>query len=152
MSNDKDGYLDFTLPWALFPQLADGGDQRVKEQVSAGESAGRMEATHKYKTSTRTSSSTTHLNTDSKLYTSNDNVIELVRVIGYEELSIRQMMEFKGLKHRNNFMEYHLEPALKEMFVRRKYPEIPNHPRQRYLLTVKGLALYEELKKKESQQ
>lgn len=62
------------------------------------------------------------------------------------------MMEFKELKHRNNFMEYHLEPAMKEKFVRRKYPEIPNHPRQRYLLTVKGLALYEELKKKESQQ
>lgn len=102
--------------------------------------------------STRTSSSTTHLNTDSKLYTSNDNIIELVRVIGYEELSIRQMMEFKGLKHRNNFMEYHLEPAMKEKFVRRKYPEIPNHPRQRYLLTVKGLALYEELKKKGAQQ
>ena len=55
------------------------------------------------------------------------------------------MMDIKKLKHRQSFMEYHLEPTLKEKFVRRKYPDRPNHPRQRYLLTVKGLALYNEL-------
>jgi hypothetical protein len=27
------------------------------------------------------------------------------------------------------------------------YPDRPNHPRQKYLLTVKGLALYNELNK-----
>lgn len=57
------------------------------------------------------------------------------------------MMEFRGLKDRMNFVEYHLEPALREKFVRRKYPDRPNHPRQKYLLTVKGLALYNELNK-----
>lgn len=97
------------------------------------------------RTSTRISSSAICSNPDSKLYTSNDNVIKLVRVIGYEELSIKQMMALSELKHRNNFMEYHLEPALKEKFVRRKFPDNPTHPRQRYLLTVKGLALYKEL-------
>ena len=56
-------------------------------------------------------------------------------------------MELRLLKDRMNFMVYHLEPALREKFVRRKYPDRPNHPRQRYLLTVKGLALYEELTK-----
>jgi hypothetical protein len=66
-------------------------------------------------------------------------------VIGTEELSIKQMMELRSLKDRMNFMEYHLEPALKEKFVRRKYPDRPNHPRQKYLLTVKGVALYNEL-------
>ena len=99
------------------------------------------------RTSTRISSSVTRLNPGGKIYTSNDNIIELVRVIAYEELSIKQMMDIKGLKHRNNFIEYHLEPALKEKFVRRKYPDRPNHPRQKYLLTVKGQALYNELKK-----
>lgn len=44
-----------------------------------------------------------------------------------------------------NFDEYHLEPALKEKFVRRKYPDRPTHPRQKYLLTAKGLALYHEI-------
>lgn len=99
------------------------------------------------RTSTRTSSSVTHLNPDSKLYTSNKNIIELVRIIGDDELSIKQMMDLKGLKHRNNFLDYHIEPALKEKFIRRKYPDRPNHPHQKYLLTVKGMALYNELTK-----
>lgn len=77
------------------------------------------------------------------------NILELVRVVGNEELSIKQMMENKGLKDRKNFLEYHLEPALKERFVRLKYPDRPNHPRQKYLLTVKGVALYNELTKGE---
>ena len=56
-------------------------------------------------------------------------------------------MEAKDLKDRKNFIEYHLNPAMKERFVRMKYPDRPNHPRQRYLLTVKGQMLYQELKK-----
>lgn len=97
------------------------------------------------RTSTRISSFVSGLNPNSKIYTDNVLVIELVRVIGYEELGIKQMMELKGLKHRQNFIEYHLEPALKEKFVRRKYPDRPTHPRQKYLLTAKGLALYHEI-------
>lgn len=56
-------------------------------------------------------------------------------------------MDSKELKDRKDFLEYHLEPALKEKFVRRKYPDRPNHPRQKYLLTVKGQMLYRELTK-----
>ena len=100
-------------------------------------------------TSTPTSLSAINLNPNSKTYTSNVNILELVRVVGNEELSIKQMMENKGLKDRKNFLEYHLEPALKERFVRLKYPDRPNHPQQKYLLTVKGVALYNELMKGE---
>ena len=100
-------------------------------------------------TSTPISTPVNNLNTNSKFYTSNTNILELVRVVGNEELSIKQMMENKGLKDRKNFLEYHLEPALKERFVRLKYPDRPNHPRQKYLLTVKGVALYNELTKGE---
>ena len=100
-------------------------------------------------TSTPISTSVINLNPNSKLYTSNINILELVRIVGNEELSIKQMMENKGLKDRKNFLEYHLEPALKERFVRRKYPDRPNHPRQKYLLTAKGVALYNELTKGE---
>ena len=99
--------------------------------------------------STPISTSVINLNPNSKLYTRNINIVELVRVVGNEELSIKQMMENKGLKDRKNFLEYHLEPALKERYVRRKYPDRPNHPRQKYLLTVKGVALYNELMKGE---
>lgn len=96
-------------------------------------------------TTTPASSLVINLKSNSKIYTINKNIIELVRVIGNDELSIKQLMDFKKLKERKNFVEYHLEPALKDKFVRRKYPDRPNHPRQKYLLTTKGLTLYHEL-------
>lgn len=100
-------------------------------------------------TSTPSSPIVTNLNTNSKIYTNNKNVIELVQVIGNGELSIKQMMDLKKLKDRKNFVEYHLEPALKEKFVRLLYPKTPRHPRQKYLLTAKGQTLYNELMKGE---
>lgn len=115
-----------TTEWSVQPNLAD------------------PTSTH---TSTPTSTSVYILNTDSKFYTKNNNIIELVRVVGYEEMSLKQMMEARILKDRKNFLNYHLEPAMKERFIRMKYPDRPNHPRQKYLLTVKGVALYNELTK-----
>jgi hypothetical protein len=38
---------------------------------------------------------------------------------------------------------------MSEKFVHRKFPDRPNHLRQKYLLTVKGLALYNALLKEE---
>ena len=55
------------------------------------------------------------------------------------------MMEAVGLKDRKNFLEYSLTPAIAEGFVRMKYPDSPRHPRQKYLLTVKGLTVYEKI-------
>ena len=57
------------------------------------------------------------------------------------------MLEGVGLKDRMNFLEYHLNPAIQEGFVRMLYPQSPRHPRQKYLLTVKGMALFNELTK-----
>jgi ATP-dependent DNA helicase RecG len=56
-------------------------------------------------------------------------------------------MERTGLKHRPNFIEYHLNPAIADGYVRLLYPKSPRHPRQRYLLTVKGQMLFQELTK-----
>ena len=81
------------------------------------------------------------------LHTNNQLIIGLVRIIGNEEFSISQLMEMTGLKHRPNFIEYHLNPAISEGYVRLLYPQSPRHPRQKYLLTAKGLALYNELTK-----
>ena len=83
------------------------------------------------------------------LHTDNALIIELIKRIGSESVSISQMMKELGLKHRPNFLEYHLNPAMKEGFVRMLYPQSPRHPRQKYLLTAKGMALYNELTKKE---
>ena len=78
-------------------------------------------------------------------HTNNPLVIELIKVLGHEELSISQLMEKTGLKHRPNFIEYHLNPAISEGFVRLLYPDKPRHPRQKYLLTAKGVSLYKEI-------
>ena len=96
-------------------------------------------------TSTPASSHVNRLNPNSKFYTKNENIIQLVRVIGTEELSIKEMMEFKGLKDRKNFIEYHLNPAISEGFICLLYPDKPRHPRQKYLLTTKGLSLFKEM-------
>ena len=62
-------------------------------------------------------------------------------------MSVREMLHAVGLKDRMNFLEYSLNPAINEGFVTLLYPDKPRHPRQKYLLTVKGLALYNELTK-----
>ena len=54
-----------------------------------------------------------------------------------------------GLKDRESFLKLYLSPAIVEGFVRMLHPESPRHPRQKYLLTAKGLALSDELKSKE---
>ena len=78
-------------------------------------------------------------------HTKNPLIVGLVKAIGDAELSISQLMEKTGLKHRPNFIEYHLNPAIAEGYVCLLYPDKPRHPRQKYLLTVKGLALYNDL-------
>ena len=82
-------------------------------------------------------------------HTNNTLVVDLIKKIGNESVSISQLMNLLGLKHRPNFLEYHLNPAMKEGYVRMLYPESPRHPRQKYLLTMKGMALYNELTKGE---
>ena len=70
-----------------------------------------------------------------------DNVRRLVVAIGTEERSVKEMMVIVGLKDRKNFIEYSLAPAIHADLVQMKFPDSPRHPRQRYLLTDKGLAL-----------
>ena len=60
-------------------------------------------------------------------------------------MSIKEMLGVAGLKNRESFMDVYLNPAISEGYVRLLYPDKPRHPRQKYLLTVKGLALYNEL-------
>ena len=55
------------------------------------------------------------------------------------------MMEQLKLSDRKNFLSNYLNPAIKDGFVRLLYPDSPRHPRQKYLLTVKGLAAFQEL-------
>lgn len=88
-----------------------------------------------YPTSTPTS-------TSYPLQIDNENIIRLIKVIGNNRLSVKEIMETIDLKNRENFMEYSLNPAIKEGLVTMLYPDKPRHPRQKYLLTVKGVAVY----------
>ena len=81
-----------------------------------------------------------------KFYTKNQYIKDLVKVIGPNELSVKKMLSELGLKDRESFMDVYLNPAIKGKFVRLLYPNSPRHPRQKYLLTVKGLALYNDIK------
>ena len=86
----------------------------------------------------------THTSSDETVSTLSENIKRLVVAIGTDEKSVKEMMEAVGLKNRPNFLEYSLTPAITEGLVKMKYPNSPRHPRQKYLLTVKGLAVYDE--------
>ena len=87
----------------------------------------------------------TPLSTPSSIIPENENIKRLISAIAEEQLSVKEMMAAVGLKDRPNFIEYSLSPAMREGYVRMLYPDSPRHPRQKYLLTVKGLAAYKEL-------
>lgn len=94
-------------------------------------------------TSTPTSApASTPTNFERLLHVDNENIKRLITAIANNKLSVKEMMATIGLKNRENFMEYSLNPAIKEGFVSMLYPDKPRHPRQKYLLTVKGLAVY----------
>ena len=98
---------------------------------------------HKYPTSTP--------QVKDKLHTDNPNIVRLVQVVGGQELSVKEIMEGIGLKDRKNVLNLYLNPAIAEGYIRLLYPQSPRHPRQKYLLTVKGQMLYQELTKQEAE-
>ena len=80
-----------------------------------------------------------------KFDTDNDNIKKLIKVVGNNKMSIREILDAIGLKNRESFMDVYLNPAISDGFVRLLYPDKPRHPRQKYLLTAKGASLYKEI-------
>lgn len=72
---------------------------------------------------------------------SSTNILQLVKIIGTKELKVKEMLQLMNLRNRENFMDLYLSPAIAEGYVSMLYPDTPRHPKQRYLLTVKGIAL-----------
>ena len=81
----------------------------------------------------------------SQFDTDNHNIQQLVLAIGEQQLSVKEMMETLSLKGRDNFLKVYLNPAIEEQYVRLLYPNSPRHPKQKYLLTVKGMAFYNKI-------
>ena len=100
------------------------------------------QALHKCRTSTG--------QVQDKLHADGPNFIKLVQIVGERELSVKEMMNGMDLKGRDNFLNLYLKPAITDGYVRLLYPQSPRHPRQKYLLTVKGQMLYQELTKQSS--
>ena len=95
------------------------------------------QAQDKYRTSTG--------QVEDLFHTDNVNIQNLIKIIGDKEMSVKAMMEGIGLKGRDNFLNQYLTPALSQGYVRMLYPESPRHPRQKYLLTPKGIGLLDYL-------
>ena len=103
-------------------------------QPNLGDPSSTEQAPHKYPTSTP--------QVKNKWYTDDHNIKKLVQVIGQQELSIKEIMDRIGLKDRKNILNLYLSPAVKAGYITMLHPDKPHHPRQKYLLTVKGTLLY----------
>lgn len=72
--------------------------------------------------------------------------MKLILAIGVVEKSVKEMLTALELKERKSFISLYLDPAINEGYVNMLYPDSPRHPHQKYLLTIKGLAVYNEFK------
>lgn len=70
----------------------------------------------------------------------------IVKAIRTEQCSLKVIMERMELKHRPTFIANYLTPAIQSGFVIPLYHNKPKHPKQKYLLTVKGLAIFNSTK------
>jgi len=100
---------------------------------------------NKYRTSTVQVQDKYRTSSGNQLQVDDENTIRLIQAIGHEKLSIKEIMGKMGLKHRPTFMNNYLNPAIENGFVRLLYPDSPRHPRQKYLLTVKGMMSFNQL-------
>lgn len=79
-------------------------------------------------------------------FADNSNIIKLVKALGEEQRSLKELLALVGLKDRKNFLEYSLNPSIAAGLICMLYPNSPRHPRQKYLLTPRGLEFYNKLK------
>jgi predicted HTH transcriptional regulator len=61
------------------------------------------------------------------------------------EKSRLELQKALNLKDRRNFRENYIDPALKDGFIKLKYANSPNHPKQKYLLTKAGTEVLKKL-------
>lgn len=75
-----------------------------------------------------------------------ENITKLIDVLSDKKLTSNQIMLEMGLKDKKNFKATYLDDAIKQKFVKMLYPDRPNHPKQKYYLTTKGLAILNRYK------
>ena len=84
-----------------------------------------------------------------------EQVKMLINSIGGKELSVDEILKVYKLLYKQAykskwyFKKHTIQPALLEGYVEMIYPDKPNHPKQKYRLTAKGIALKYALKNNE---
>ena len=80
-----------------------------------------------------------------------EQVKMLINSIGGKELSVDEILEVYKLLYKQTykskwyFKRHTIQPALLEGYVEMVYPDKPNHPKQKYRLTAKGLGILDSL-------
>jgi len=69
-----------------------------------------------------------------------EQVQSLIKIL-FNEMDRNELQEKLHLTHREHFRISYLQPAIGQGFVAMRFPKNPNHPKQRYLLTAKGIEL-----------
>ena len=72
-------------------------------------------------------------------------VTMLLRALGQDALSLKEMMSRLSLSGRDNFLKTYLNPAMKQNLIEQTHPENPRHRNQRYRLTYQGKLLLKSL-------
>ncbi len=73
--------------------------------------------------------------------------VRRVIMVLYGETKRTEIQDALQLKHQEYFRDNYLIPSIEGGFVEMTHPDIPNHPKQKYRLTAKGLKIKEKLKK-----
>ncbi len=74
--------------------------------------------------------------------------VQKVILVMEGEMKRSEIQQALQLKHDDYFRVEYILPALEAGMIEQTHPESPNHPQQRYRLTVKGLQLQTKLKNK----
>mgnify|MGYP003301825513 CR=1 FL=1 len=75
----------------------------------------------------------------------------MIHSLGDDELSVDEILKMYKLlykqvyKSKGYFKRHTIQPALLEGYVEMIYPDKPNHPKQKYRLTAKGLGILDSL-------
>lgn len=85
---------------------------------------------------------------DTKLDSLTGQVKRLIISLGASQMTKKQVMQQVKLSSSSNVVDRYIKPAIEQGYVTMLYPENPRHPKQKYILTEKGLDILESLKRK----
>ena len=131
---------EFDLKEPIFQQQEDFKTiifRPITVEVDGVDSTSTPQVPHKYRRST--------VGVPQEYRRSTVEVRNLLKVLGDSEMSRKEIQQVLGLKHEGNFRENYLEPALELGLIEMKYPDSPNHPNQKYLMTKEGKELLDNL-------